>query len=82
MAGLSFNDMEALRDPVIDEIAWTILQILNSPTGTINEVHAKMISKQWRSLDVCTARDYLIFKGWASVENGVTKITPEGENML
>jgi hypothetical protein len=48
MAGLSFNDMEALRDPVIDEIAWTILQILNSPTGTINEVHAKMISKQWR----------------------------------
>jgi hypothetical protein len=28
MAGLSFNDMEALRDPVIDEIAWTILQAL------------------------------------------------------
>jgi len=70
--------MEALPDPLIDEIARAVLIILNSQTAAQEAKQAierEMSLNRWRKADLLDALRYAISKGWLSEENGNIKIT-------
>jgi len=78
MPSISFSDMEALPDPLIDEIARAVLIILNSQTAAQEAKQAierEMSLNRWRKADLLDALRYAISKGWLSEENGNIKIT-------